>query len=518
MGKFNNSVISICWGVNICKSNDCASVFRLTKQLNIIALLLLFFLVSAGKLQAHSVGDKFTFGVLKYEITSLNPKEAKVISNYTKPAGDITIPYKVQHNGDSYNVTTIGDMVFYNCTNISYIYSHIEDPEGVDGKNYLFGGVEGGVVLDYNISELNVPAEKTAHCRGYSEWNKSANIQETTINVTGVSLKPYYAAIRVGESHTFVATIEPTNATNKKVTWSSSNTEVATVDANGNVMGLSSGNATIKVTTEDGKHTATSAVYVYVPVTGLTLQPEERTIVVGDNFTLVPIITPSNATDKNVSWTSSNTAVATVDDDGIVTGVSVGNAVITATSSENSSITATCNVTVSATAISVTGVTLDITNKQLNKGETFTLTPTIAPANATNYNVTWTSSNDAVATVDANGKVTAVAVGDATITVTTEDGNHTATCSVTVTTPTAIENIDNTLEFNVYPTVVEDGFTVEFEGKFNRYFILEIYSLSGTKVHTEKINNYKQYVDVSNLKIGVYILRLGDKTCKIVKK
>lgn len=171
-----------------------------------------------------------------------------------------------------------------------------------------------------------------------------------------------------------------------------------------------------------------------VSVTGVTLNKIVLELYTRGSETLTATIAPTNATNKNVTWTSSDEAVATVDANGKVTAKSIGLADITVTT-EDGGYTATCRVGVvrrPAGDVSVTGVTLNKTTLKLSKGTSETLTATIAPANATNKKVTWTSSDPAVATVDASGKVTGVAKGTATITVTTEDGGHTATCAVEV--------------------------------------------------------------------------------------
>ena len=171
-----------------------------------------------------------------------------------------------------------------------------------------------------------------------------------------------------------------------------------------------------------------------VSVTGVSLNKNATTIAIGANETLTATITPANADNQAVTWSSNNTAVATVNQTGKVTGVSAGTATITVTTQDGNK-TATCTVTVpdpSADPVAVTGVSLNKTSTSLTVGATETLTATVAPANATNQAVTWSSNNTAVATVNQNGKVTAVAAGTATITVTTQDGNKTATCTVTV--------------------------------------------------------------------------------------
>ena len=161
-----------------------------------------------------------------------------------------------------------------------------------------------------------------------------------------------------------------------------------------------------------------------VPVTGITLNTSTATVNIGETITLTPTISPSNATDKTVTWSTSSSTYATVSN-GVVTGKAEGQVTITAKAGNYS---ASCVVTVKS--VKVTGVTMSPTSLSINIGETSTLSANISPVNATNKSVTWSSSNSCV-TINANGVITGVSAGSATITVTTSDGGFTATCSVT---------------------------------------------------------------------------------------
>ena len=254
------------------------------------------------------------------------------------------------------------------------------------------------------------------------------------VSVTDVTLNKTSTSIQVGGTETLTATVSPKDAANKKVTWKSSNAAIASVDANGKVTGVAAGEATITVTTEEGGKTATCKVIVSdkeIKVTGVKLNKSETSILVGDNETLTATVLPEDATNQKVTWKSDKPEIASVDANGKVTAVKAGEATITVTT-EDGGKTATCKVTVSETSVAVTGVTLNKTALTLNIGASETLSATVAPVDATNKKVTWKSSDAAVATVDANGKVTGVAAGEAIITVTTEDGGKTATCKVTV--------------------------------------------------------------------------------------
>ena len=264
---------------------------------------------------------------------------------------------------------------------------------------------------------------------------------EDPIVVTGITLDKTTATVEEGAKVTLTATVTPDNATDKTVTWSTSNEAIATV-SDGVVTGVKAGEVTITAKAGDKSATCTVTVTAKqstedpddpIVVTGITLDKTTATVEEGATVTLTATVTPDNATDKTVTWSTSNEAIATVSD-GVVTGVKAGEVTITAKAGDKS---ATCTVTVTAAAtepevVPVTGVTLSQTAVTLDIDQSITLTATVAPENATNKAVTWASDKTDVATVDANGKVTAVAAGTANITVTTADGGKTATCTVTV--------------------------------------------------------------------------------------
>ena len=165
-----------------------------------------------------------------------------------------------------------------------------------------------------------------------------------------------------------------------------------------------------------------------ISVNSIDLDADEMTLTVGDVGQLIATVGPENATDKTVTWTSSNESVATVDATGKVTAIAEGTAKIKA---KAGSISTTCIVTVKAATVAVTSVTLDKTELALTVGDAAVqLTATVMPDNATNADVDWTSSDVSVATVDGSGLVTAVADGTATITA--KAGDKTAECKVTV--------------------------------------------------------------------------------------
>ena len=256
---------------------------------------------------------------------------------------------------------------------------------------------------------------------------------------SGVEVSPEELALEVGETRELAATVLPDNARNKNVTWQSLEPTVASVDENGVVTALSAGTARIVAITEDGGFTDECSVTVTAPilVTGVSLDKSELTLEIDDYAYLTATVTPDNPKNPNVAWASSDEGVATVSQSGEVKALSAGSATITVTT-EDGGFAASCVVTVNP-RIAVTGVTLDQSALTLPMGASATLVATVSPENAYNPAIAWSSSDDAVATVDANGKVTMKAKGAATITVTTNDGGFTASCAVS--TPTAVTGI-----------------------------------------------------------------------------
>jgi uncharacterized protein YjdB len=253
-----------------------------------------------------------------------------------------------------------------------------------------------------------------------------------------ISLSKTETTLPVNRMEILNVIYRPENATNQNVTWISDNLAVASVN-NGVITTKSEGTATITVTAADGGKTAACKVTVSasaVSVTGVSLNKKSASLPVGATEPLSATITPSNAANKDMLWSSNNPLVATVSQDGVVTAISEGNAVIIVTTAEGGK-TATCAITVtrSSSGVPVSGVTLDKGTLSLIVGDTQPLTASVFPSNAANKTVSWNSSNPSVALVSGSGAsatVTAISTGNADITVTTEDGGKTAACAVTV--------------------------------------------------------------------------------------
>lgn len=283
-----------------------------------------------------------------------------------------------------------------------------------------------GKVTAHKLGEADITV--TTVDGGHTAVCKVTVIQK----VTGVTLDKESASLRIGEETLQLnAVVEPSDASDKSLLWTSSEAGVASVSETGLVTPLAPGETVITVTTVDGEFSATCTVTVTQPVISITLNETSININPDMTFELVAQINPDNASDKTLEWKSSDETVATVDQNGVVTGVETGvgrEAVITVTS-KDSGVYATCIVRVTK---DVVGVELDCQYKRIEAGKEFQLTAIITPSDATNRNVTWKSSAEGVARVDAGGKVTAVAAGTAIITVTTEQNGYTATCKVVV--------------------------------------------------------------------------------------
>ena len=285
------------------------------------------------------------------------------------------------------------------------------------------GKVTAVKVGEATITVTTEDGGKTATCK--------VTVSETSVAVTGVTLNKATLSLIAGASETLTATVAPADATNKKVTWKSSDAAVATVDTNGKVTAVKAGEATITVTTEDGGKTATCKVTVKPNlVSEITLAA--LAIYVGESKAVTATVKPDDATNKALTWTSSDETVATVDATGKVTGKKIGTATITATAQDGSGVSGSCTVTVLS---HVKKVTVTPANLTLGQNKSYTLKATVEVfGSGTDTGVTWTSSDTTIATVDATGKVTATdKVGTVTITATSKaDPAKKGTCTVKV--------------------------------------------------------------------------------------
>lgn len=261
--------------------------------------------------------------------------------------------------------------------------------------------------------------------------------EDVKIGVTSVTLDQTHLTLNVNDTAKLTADVKPDDATTKTVTWKSDNEAVATVDNDGNVTAKAAGTATITAAA-DGKSASCKVTVngqTTVPVASVELSQTTLELKAGNNAVLTAVVKPDNATNKDVTWTSDKPEVVAVEG-GKVTAKAEGTAIITAKAGDK---TATCTVKVTAADVAVESVTLDKSSLELKAGTEGTLIATVSPESATNKDVTWSSNNETVATVE-GGKVTAVSEGTATITA--KAGEQTAICTVTVTkADVAVESV-----------------------------------------------------------------------------
>lgn len=263
----------------------------------------------------------------------------------------------------------------------------------------------------------------------------------STVAVTGVTISKSSLSLVEGASEALTATVTPDNATNKAVSWKSSDAATATVDNSGKVTAVKAGSATITVTTTDGSKTATCSVTVTaktVTVSGVALDHDKLDMTEGESSQLKATVSPDNASDKSVEWSSSDATVATVDGTGKVTAVKAGTATVTVKTKDGGK-TATCSVTVNQ--ISVESVTVEPAKAEVVEGNTVQLKATVSPASA-NQEVEWSTSDSGIATVDADGLVTAIKPGTVYISVRSKNFNDKITsCEVVVKPDDSLKGI-----------------------------------------------------------------------------
>ena len=314
-----------------------------------------------------------------------------------------------------YNVTTIGDSAFVNCTKLTQI-TVPRNTTSIASNAFSYPKK----MTMYGPSDCY--AETYASGKGIKYVTQDIHATSVSLDITEKTAERY-------DDFQLTATIAPLNFTDA-VVWTSSNEEVATVSDTGYVEICGVGTAVITVTAGNVK----AACKITVPqlIDWIEFDEDEIELKAGQTYQLKPYISPSDATNKKLKYTSSDTKVAEVSASGLVTAKSEGEAKIRAAATDGSDEYAVCYVTVTGKA-KVTGITLDRTSAEVKRGEKLTLNVTVSPSYASNKKVVWKSANTKIATVDANGSVTAKAPGRTKITVTSsENSSYQASCTVTV--------------------------------------------------------------------------------------
>ena len=314
-----------------------------------------------------------------------------------------------------YNVTTIGDSAFVNCTKLTQI-TVPRNTTSIASNAFSYP------------KKMTMYGPSDCYVQTYAS-GKGIKYVTQDIHATSVSLDSTEKTAERYDDFQLTATIAPLNFTDA-VVWTSSNEEVATVSDTGYVEICGVGTAVITVTAGNVK--AVCKITVPQLIDWIEFDEDEIELKAGQTYQLKPYISPSDATNKKLKYTSSDTKVAEVSASGLVTAKSEGEAKIRAAATDGSDEYAVCYVTVTGKA-KVTGITLDRTSAEVKRGEKLTLNVTVSPSYASNKKVVWKSANTKIATVDANGSVTAKAPGRTKITVTSaENSSYQESCTVTV--------------------------------------------------------------------------------------
>ena len=310
---------------------------------------------------------------------------------------------------------------------------------------------------------LSISLITTYSCK--KEKVKSVSVTEVGLNKTSTTLVE-------GETETLVATVMPENATDKSVVWESGNESAATVSQEGLVTAVGEGKATITVKTNDGGFSASCEVTVnkkVIAVTGGKLSAESMTLREGDRGKLTVTVEPANATNKNVKWWTTDLDIVSVGSTsggstGYVEARKAGTATVTV-KTEDGEFSASCEITVEKKEVPVTGISIEPSSLKLPVGDTYSLIPHVQPTDATNQDIKWLSTNESVATVNAKGKVTAVAAGSAEIRAML-DGKF-ATC------PVEVDNVTMTMKKTSYTLILSLSKKINIESDIETNFTLD---------------------------------------------
>ena len=274
------------------------------------------------------------------------------------------------------------------------------------------------------------------------------------------------------------------------ISWESSNPEIAEVTTENGIaeIGVKGiGNATITASLSNGNNAKLSINVLPILVESLSINPISMEAEEGDTFQIIASVLPEDATDRTLEWSSSDETVATVDETGLVSVLKEGECVITAKTTDGSDLSANCYLSVTTRIILAKSLSLNPISKEAEEGDSFQITATVLPEDATDKTLEWSSSDETVATVDETGLVSVLKEGECVITAKTTDGSDlTANCYLSATS--GINNVS----FDTDETV-------------------DVYSLDGVKVRTNCKKN-----EALNLPAGAYLLRKGNKVEKLI--
>lgn len=380
-------------------------------------------------------------------------------------------------------------------------------PENALNRNYTLKSLDERVAALDDDGFVVLKSYGKARIQATTEDGGYTDVCEFDVyeHTVGIRLETEQARVRKGGRLTLSAVAQPEGKTDGRLVWSSSDGSVASVDEEGVVSGKSKGEAVITVTAVDGGYTAECRVRVYQPVTELRMDNRSVTVDTGEDIQLTATILPYDADNKSIVWSSDNPDVADVNGKGVVTGVKAGQTVIRATS-EDEGISDFCVVTVNQP---VTGVSLSKSELSFSKiGDAEQLVASVQPADATNKELNWSSSDESVAIVS-NGRVLCSGYGSAIVYVTTVDGGYMASCVVTA--DDSLTGIDG---------VAADGSVSVDNGRLVLKGIPEGMRILITDISGQVVCSLKgdgtALTTLPDLGKGVFVVKIGNKSCKVV--
>ena len=306
--------------------------------------------------------------------------------------------------------------------------------------------------------------------------------------------------------------IIPLNASDKSIIWESSSPNICHVSETGVVTALDYGIAIITASTKDGGYKAYCKITVEkgtVNVSSIILDKSELSLTKGKEYALSATVLPNDADNKALTWSSTNPTVATVNNLGVISALSEGEATIIAQAADGSGTIATCNVKVEKEFVYISSMTFNPASITLKNGETQSLNITIIPDNSTNKKLTWSSTDNSVLTVDKEGTVTALSIGHAMVIATTTDGsNISAICDVTVDEMNALSSIKSDNDIKIYAnnsTIIIEGNIVDKD--------ICIYSLDGRLIHQSIADTMRIEIPLNSK--GIYAVKIGEKVAKL---
>ena len=376
-------------------------------------------------------------------------------------ACEVTVHQPLQSISFNHKQITLTAGQIYNGLTVSYY------PATADNKNVIWQSTNDDVATVDSAGKITANKGGEAKVTVISVENNDIT-DECMITVvqpvTGIFINKSSVELTEDESELLVATIIPEDASNNNVNWTSSDISVAMVSPDGTVYGIKAGQATIMATTVDGGFVALCKVTVKpktIYVSNIELSVNSETMGVGETLQLNARITPENASNKTIIWTSTNPSIANVNATGLVTAIAEGETQIIATTSDGSKLSAICEINVKKQFITISKIQVTPPNVTIPVGHTMNLNVIIAPDEATNKTIKWSSTNPTVATVSELGVVSAISDGDATIIASTQDGsNLSGTCQIEVYTETILVECIN-LNSTTIEGAINDIYEIE---------------------------------------------------------